>query len=172
VVQDICIGDQVFLVSDPERRGVLVDTRFGEDGRGCDGDGKVYLVYWTWAQEATWHGTAELDVRRGEDRLPYCNGTPFWPLADVEMERVKQVQKGWTPAHDDGHDTEDLPAVAAYLTDPTHALTSHGVPEWGIHLGFKTGTDRRRQLIIAAALLVAEIERLDRVGARAAKESQ
>lgn len=77
-------------------------------------------------------------------------------LSAVSVERERQVLKGYDPAHDDAHARGELRLVAGRLCfgqqDP-----------WGIL--HKYGGDHRRQCVIAAALLVAEIERLDRVAA-------
>ncbi len=93
-------------------------------------------------------------------------------LDDVAAERSRQVEaEGWTPEHDDTHDKGEM-ALAA------HAYVGHaygvarfdncGLPEtwpdWGLQ-SFKP-KDARRDLVRAAALIVAEIERLDRVANR------
>jgi hypothetical protein len=85
--------------------------------------------------------------------------------ADVIAERRRQIQaEGWTPEHDDEHAGGELAQAAAY-----YALHSTGrfndirlwpwSPDW-----FKP-TDRRRDLVKAAAMIIAEIERLDRAAA-------
>ncbi|MGC3297693.1 hypothetical protein [Pseudomonas aeruginosa] len=91
---------------------------------------------------------------------------------DVQAERRRQVEaEGWTPEHDDGHACDEIAAFACYYAMPP------AVREWdasstgyGDTLGEavlpegwepKTG-DRRRDLIKACALALAEIERLDR----------
>ncbi|EPZ6062887.1 hypothetical protein ACXHH4_005589 [Pseudomonas aeruginosa] len=91
---------------------------------------------------------------------------------DVQAERRRQVEaEGWTPEHDDGHACDEIAAFACYYAMPP------AVREWdtsstgyGDTLGEavlpegwepKTG-DRRRELIKACALALAEIERLDR----------
>ncbi|HFF2105789.1 TPA: hypothetical protein ACGBGH_004792 [Pseudomonas aeruginosa] len=91
---------------------------------------------------------------------------------DVQAERRRQITaEGWTPEHDDGHACDEIAAFACYYAMPP------AVREWdasstgyGDTLGEavlpegwepKTG-DRRRDLIKACALALAEIERLDR----------
>ncbi|HCK0588809.1 hypothetical protein [Pseudomonas aeruginosa] len=93
---------------------------------------------------------------------------------DVQAERRRQIEaEGWTPEHDDGHACDEIAAFACYYAMPP------AVREWdasstgyGDTLGEavlpegwepKTG-DRRRDLIKACALALAEIERLDRAG--------
>lgn len=89
---------------------------------------------------------------------------------DVLAERHRQVSvEGWTPEHDDEHDTGEMARAAA-----CYAL---GKPE--VH-GYRVGAhvtlwpwdwkwwkpkNRRRDLVRAGALILAEIERLDRLTA-------
>jgi hypothetical protein len=85
-------------------------------------------------------------------------------LDEVRGERERQINaEGYDSAHDDAHDRGELAIQAAELcVDGTDAQldTSLTMPCWGVtekHRG-----NRRRQLVIAAALMVAEIERIDR----------
>lgn len=81
--------------------------------------------------------------------------------ADVLAERRRQVEaEGWTQEHDGLHSTQELAfAAACYATadagDPPPAV-------WPWHLSWWKPTDRRRNLVKAGALILAEIERLDR----------
>lgn len=91
---------------------------------------------------------------------------------DVLDERRRQIEKeGWTPEHDDRHVPGQLAlAAAAYaieadanLTDPEDAHPIGAPPEcwpWGAR--WWKPTDARRDLVKAGALILAEIERLDR----------
>ncbi len=93
--------------------------------------------------------------------------------ADVIAERRRQIaEKGWTEEHDDAHACEEIAALAAYYAMPV------GIRDWpasetgyGVTFGqailpdgwsAKIGTGRRRELVKAAALILAEIERIDR----------
>ena len=76
-------------------------------------------------------------------------------LADVIAEREKQRAK-WGDAHDDGHDPGDLAKGAAHLVTGEWVFDS-----WPKLLRRKNPAVRAR-LVIAAALLLAEIERIDR----------
>jgi hypothetical protein len=91
-------------------------------------------------------------------------------LSEIATERARQIGgEGWIPDHDDYHIMGELAGAAA-----CYCLTSNGVMRkegptsvdpkefwpWE-QSAFKPG-DRRRDLIKAAALVVAEIERLDR----------
>lgn len=86
---------------------------------------------------------------------------------DILVERIRQVEKeGWTPEHDDEHVGGSLAkAAACYAFGEMLVNEASGQvwpwsedwwkPSWPI--------DRRRDLVKAGALIVAEIERLDRV---------
>lgn len=91
-------------------------------------------------------------------------------LSEIATERGRQIGvEGWTPDHDDTHVHGDLPRAAA-----CYAIAAAGYPNddraiirfWPWFDDFDTNwkpKDPRRNLIRAAALLVAEIERLDRL---------
>lgn len=86
---------------------------------------------------------------------------------DVQAERHRQITaEGWTPEHDDKHNGGELADAAA-----CYALWAGGInpgnwrefwpwaPEWLKH------SEPRRMLVKAGALILAEIERLDRAAA-------
>jgi hypothetical protein len=98
----------------------------------------------------------------------------------VMAERGRQVSvEGWTPEHDDEHVNDEIAALACFYTMPPGARDWSGPDGYGETLGaamlpdgWKATTgDRRRELVKAGALILAEIERLDRseVNAKAAK---
>jgi hypothetical protein len=92
---------------------------------------------------------------------------------EIAAERAKQEEKGYDAAHDDRQrDGELIRAAITYAryaqSDMKHrvAVAWHGhgsaPSEWPWLDEFYKPEDRRQDLIKAAALLVAEIERLDR----------
>ncbi|HHG4414689.1 TPA: hypothetical protein ACPWFT_002636 [Pseudomonas aeruginosa] len=93
---------------------------------------------------------------------------------DVQAERRRQVEaEGWTPEHDDEHDSGEIACAAAcYALPPAHpariegALGRYGrdpnIWPWTRDWWKPAPNDRRRELIKAGALVLAEIERLDR----------
>ena len=106
-------------------------------------------------------------------------------IDEVAAERRRQVDaEGWSPDHDDGHRNGEMAlAAAAY----TFNSVSHVGPTAYINFSFRRQPmgqfdlatliwpwewrwwkpiDRRRDLVKAAALIVAEIERLDRAEKR------
>ncbi|HBN8448206.1 hypothetical protein [Pseudomonas aeruginosa] len=96
---------------------------------------------------------------------------------DVQAERRRQVEaEGWTPEHDDEHDSGEIACAAAcYALPPAHpariegALGRYGrdpnIWPWTRDWWKPAPNDRRRELIKAGALVLAEIERLDRAAA-------
>lgn len=86
-------------------------------------------------------------------------------VEDVAMERARQkLVEGWTPEHDDEHTHDELRSAAvAYATPFRQRRYFAGIPEiWPWHPSWWKPKDERRDLVRAAALLLAEIERLDR----------
>lgn len=112
---------------------------------------------------------ANADLRR---RVDVMSGSRA--LAEIAAERHRQVtDEGWTPEHDDEHDKGELARAGAgyaYHAGLSDELRSKGLPQaWPAGWAFIwwKPTTRRRDLVKAGALIVAEIERLDRAAARA-----
>ena len=100
-------------------------------------------------------------------------------IEDIAAERRRQIEvEGWTPKHDDAHGRGEMAAAAA-----VYALHTAHVPSgmllyldrvrrffWPWDEAWWKPKGRRHDLVRAGALIVAEIERLDRIqeqGARA-----
>lgn len=84
-------------------------------------------------------------------------------LRDVIAERQRQVSvKGWTPEHDDTYTCGELSGAAISYIEPMEAVF-YWPAEW--HDDSFKPSDERRNLVKATALLLAEIERLDRISA-------
>lgn len=96
-------------------------------------------------------------------------------VLDIAEERARQMQvEGWTPEHDDQLNQFQLTTLAGHyveharVTDETRRRRERRGPT-ALHasaLKWFKPTDRRRDLVKAAALIVAEIERLDRMQER------
>lgn len=108
------------------------------------------------------HRAYKLGQDEGASRAP---AAPPPAARDVlaERERQKSVE-GWTPEHDDEHTRGELQIAAACLcvdgTDAEVHLEGAQIDQWGLvarHHG-----NWRRELVIACALILAEIERIDR----------
>jgi hypothetical protein len=95
-------------------------------------------------------------------------------VSEIAAERRRQVEvEGWTAEHDDEHGSGEMARAAAAYAD--HSSRFRDATELGSEYRIKAPSplwpwsrewwkpkDRRRDLIRAAALIVAEIERLDR----------
>lgn len=92
------------------------------------------------------------------------DGGEAW--TDVLAERRRQVQaEGWTPEHDDTHtDGEMADAAALYASMRVRHIT--GFATWPWDEKWWKPKDRRSDLVRAGALILAEIERLDRKDGR------
>lgn len=83
------------------------------------------------------------------------NAAPGGALAAILAERERQISKGYDAAHDDQHVHREI--ICA--------------PHWGVFDRILLWSDKgdegyRRSLIEAAAMIVAEIERVDRANAK------
>jgi hypothetical protein len=94
---------------------------------------------------------------------------------EIATERARQIAKGFDAAHDDDHAGGELGQAAACYAAPITLLHEDrsGVSR-GVHgtipLGwpfrpeeYRPGGDYREDLVKAAAFIVAEIERIDRL---------
>ena len=89
---------------------------------------------------------------------------------DVLTERQRQISvEGWTSEHDD---KEHLPGELALAAASYVCADEQDAPPaiWPWDWSWWKPRDRRRNLVKSGALILAEIELLDRAAARAAKE--
>ncbi len=108
--------------------------------------------------------------------------TPLCPnqaLLDIELERARQqLVEGWTPEHDDEHTNGEMVMAAAVYARCAVDESIHSSAirrgamrrppmDWPWSPDWFKPTTRRRDLVKAGALIVAEIERLDRLEAKA-----
>lgn len=98
-------------------------------------------------------------------------------LSDIAAERRRQIEiEGWTPEHDDRHDTGELArAASCYALSASEEgvavedflYDDNGAPLcprwWPWDTDWWKPSGDRRDLVKAGALIVAEIERLDRI---------
>lgn len=88
-------------------------------------------------------------------------------IDDVLAERKRQIeQEGWSLEHDDKHTAGSLAdAAGCYCVSAKyHEMGIPGYPPtgWPWSTSWWKPKDRRSDLVRAAALIIAEIERLDR----------
>lgn len=94
---------------------------------------------------------------------------------DVLAERKRQVEvEGWTPEKDDQYHPHVLSGAAGCYAMHTLAYPAGDPPPgWPFAASWwKPSADTRRNRVKAAALLLAEIERIDRAAARQGAEAQ
>lgn len=104
-------------------------------------------------------------------------------LRDVATERRRQIEsEGWTPEHDDIHDTGEMSLAAACYAAHSASCAAIQAPHSSRGILFRTRSaqdfvgemwpwgddwwkpsDHRKNLVKAGALILAEIERLDRL---------
>lgn len=134
--------------------------------------------------EAAGRLIAELDKRlieyagiatREARRVAELEARAVYPaILDVMAERQRQQSvEGWTPEHDDEHCNGELAMAAVCYINDTGAVNRNGGKPWGWPWDaswWKPDT-RRRNLVKAGALILAEIERIDRAAGIKVKES-
>lgn len=107
----------------------------------------------------------------GQDLGASAAPIPTGALADIAAERQRQVQQeGWTPEHDDTHSRGEMArAAACYSLSSVHipitrpAYIGEAIRHcWPWDQEWWKPKGARVDLVRAAALIVAEIERLDR----------
>jgi hypothetical protein len=128
----------------------------------CCGNGKLYDL----EREATeacgdCNGTGRAPAPSQEAHA----GADTEAARDVLAERRRQVEsEGWTPEHDNAHATGEMAqAAAAYAMTADSRIQSDWIPgnwPWSTH--WWRPTTIRRNLVKAGALILAEIERIDR----------
>lgn len=131
------------------------------------------------AQSSKWleayHKAVSIGARYEERIAELESRTVTAAAADVLAERQRQVTaEGWSPKHDDQYKNTELAfAASCYafhsaaaswdLEDDGIPYDSHPIPkQWPWDPSWWRPTDARRDLVKAGALILAEIERLDR----------
>jgi hypothetical protein len=101
-----------------------------------------------------WDGPSRLELERQRAASPGA--------ARITDERIRQVSgEGWTPEHDDTHTDGSL--VAAAVCYATEGGSDRPPVNWPWESSWwKQHVDPVRNLVIAGALIAAEIDRLQR----------
>lgn len=118
--------------------------------------------------------TSNIPSHEGEREASQAQGEvdksfpPYLSTAaqDVLAERRRQIEgEGWTPEHDDEHGNAEMAlAAAGYAINAFRPMPTPA--HWPWDLSWWKPSTPRRDLIKAAALLIAEIERIDRAEGR------
>jgi len=91
-------------------------------------------------------------------------------IQEIEAERQRQIEaEGWTLEHDNEHVGGSMAAAAGCYALFTDAYPNDGQPpkDWPWEPKWWKPREYRRDLIRAGALIIAEIERLDRASQEA-----
>jgi hypothetical protein len=95
-------------------------------------------------------------------------------LEDIAAERKRQIEEeGWTSIHDDQHDAGEMARAAACFALAAWCAPEHAVNEsviiklWPWEWRWYKPSGKRRDLVRAGALIIAEIERIDRTNSAA-----
>jgi hypothetical protein len=129
-------------ISDPFERTAFLQC-------WSDGDVSPWPEYAGWVHANYHNGVLALRQTQRKDDTA---------ITEIAAERSRQVEvEGWTLEHDDAHDSGELADAAA-----CYALGRKMPSIWPWAEEWWKPSDRRRNLIKAGALIVAEIERLDR----------
>ena len=142
-----------------------------------DDDGESYIEFVS--DQEFESGTELYAAPVAAQAQPVVNQQMTNAARDVLAERQRQVEaEGWTTEHDDSHHTGEMALAAGcyamYAHHPDYYGTGpreHRVPRmWSWAEKWWKQAPPRRMLVKAGALILAEIERIDRAAARAAKE--
>lgn len=121
------------------------------------------------AQSSKWceafHKAVSVGARY-EERIAELEARAFNPaILDVIAERQRQQSvEGWMPEHDDEHCNGELAMAAVCYINETETVNRNGGKPWGWpwDASWWKPNARRRNLVKAGALILAEIERIDR----------
>ncbi len=142
-------------------------------GRAAIGDRPTFHTYCSSCEAGTQgHPTREASDAAWNRRAPAEVQAESMTGAarDVLAERLRQMSvEGWTPKHDDEHDGGELSrAAACYALEGIAPYTGYGIDikrtwlDTGWSWSWWKPEGRRRNLVKAGALILAEIERIDR----------
>lgn len=105
-------------------------------------------------------------LEASEKRIAELEARAFNPaILDVIAERQRQQSvEGWMPEHDDEHCNGELAMAAVCYINETGTVNRNGGKPWGWpwDASWWKPNARRRNLVKAGALILAEIERIDR----------
>lgn len=92
-------------------------------------------------------------------------------IESIAAERRRQIEvEGWTPEHDDEHDSGEMAAAASCYSIAAFYKPYERFPVfWPWGKSWWKPKDRRSNLVRAGALIAAEIDRLDRSAAHDAR---
>lgn len=104
------------------------------------------------------------ELEAAEKRIAELEGDAFNPaILDVVAERQRQQSvEGWTPEHDNAYQNSELADAAACYAIHAHNQGFSTPAHWPWSPDWWKQSGARRDLVKAGALILAEIERIDR----------
>lgn len=104
------------------------------------------------------------ELETAEKRIAELEGDAFNPaILDVVAERQRQQSvEGWTPEHDNAYQNSELADAAACYAIHAHNQGFSTPAHWPWSPDWWKQSGARRDLVKAGALILAEIERIDR----------
>lgn len=118
----------------------------------------------------------KIRAERAESAFAALKEAQTTAATDVLAERRRQIEaEGWTAEHDDEHTGGQLAiAAACYAANRANFMAGRVFFQtgWPWNWEWWKPTNRRRDLVKAGALILAEIERIDRAALAAEKERQ
>lgn len=153
-----------------DEAGYYIGGDYIYDGVSC-----AEMLFWAWrgwqanhkslTESERYGRQADITIENLERRVEQFSSASQAAL-DVLFERQRQVTaEGWAPEHDDEHVEGQIADAAAcyalFSSDQGHSTPAHWPwsPDWWKQSG------ARRDLVKAGALILAEIERIDRASA-------
>ncbi|GCS76615.1 hypothetical protein HmCmsJML010_03148 [Escherichia coli] len=106
----------------------------------------------------------KLELEIAEKRIAELEARAFNPaILDVIAERQRQQSvEGWTPEHDNAYQNSELADAAACYAIHAHNQGFSTPAHWPWSPDWWKQSGARRDLVKAGALILAEIERIDR----------
>ncbi|HHF8096227.1 TPA: ead/Ea22-like family protein [Escherichia coli] len=105
-----------------------------------------------------------IELQQAKNRIAELEGDAFNPaILDVVAERQRQQSvEGWTPEHDNAYQNSELADAAACYAIHAHNQGFSTPAHWPWSPDWWKQSGARRDLVKAGALILAEIERIDR----------
>ncbi|MDU7096890.1 MAG: ead/Ea22-like family protein [Enterobacter sp.] len=120
----------------------------------------------SWQDEASPEAVLALlnELEASEKRISELEARAFNPaIMDVVAERQRQQSvEGWTPEHDNAYQNSELADAAACYAIHAHNQGFSTPAHWPWSHDWWKQSGARRDLVKAGALILAEIERIDR----------
>ena len=169
-ISDMKCGDlsheYLLFVKEPKNVLALLDELEKEKGYASAYEGEKWHYHQLAESEGERANRAEAKLEAAEKRIAELEGGAFNPaILDVVAERQRQKTiEGWTPEHDDEHCNGELAMAAVCYINETGTVNRNGGKPWGWpwDASWWKPKTRRRNLVKAGALILAELERIDR----------